>query len=78
MTPQPQTSLYNLYIDPKDNWFTVVHPNSRAWSSTDLYHALSSCKEGWQFTSAYAKANTFVCSFNSLPHLQSLMPELFI
>lgn len=78
MTPQPQTNLYNLYIDPQDNWFTVVHPNSNAWSSAELDHALSCCRDGWQFTSVHAKGNTFLCSFNSLPHLQSLMPELFI
>ena len=78
MTPQPQSNLYNLYIDPKDDWFTVVHPNSHAWTSSVLGHALSCSSEGWQFTDFHAEANTFLCSFNSLPHLQSLMPELFI
>ena len=78
MTPQPQSNLYNLYIDPKDDWFTVVHPNSHAWTSMSLNHALSCCREGWQFTSMRAEDHTFLCSFNSLPHLQSLMPELFL
>lgn len=80
MTPQPQTNLYSLYLNTRDNWLTVVTPTLQAWTSRKITNAsLTGLTErGWLFTNAHKRQCTFICQFSSLPHLQSLMPELFI
>ena len=79
MTPQPQTNLYSLHLSP-DGWFTVVNSTLQAWTTQKITNAsLTKVTErGWLFTNAHKRQCTFICSFSSLPHLQSLMPELFI
>lgn len=80
MTLQPQTNLYSLYLNPTDGWFIVVNSTLRAWTSKQItdssFNGLH--KISWLFTNAHKRQCTFICQFNSLPHLQSLMPELFI
>lgn len=80
MTPQPQTNLYSLYINRTDGWFIVVTPTLQAWTFSKITNASLTrvAERGWLFTNTHKRQCTFICSFSSLPHLQSLMPELFI